>query len=102
MSSYLKNGRLADVLALIQVLALDKHSHRSEDGLRDELDGPPHSAVDWEELAAEHREFFRVARGGTHRVSLVARHVTPDDEHGTAWLPYAFGHSVLDSQEAPR
>ncbi len=33
-SKYLREGRLEDVLALIQVLALDKDSHRSEDGLR--------------------------------------------------------------------
>jgi len=87
MSSYLKTGRLADVLALIQVLALDEHSHRSEVGLNDELEGPPRSAKTWEEVAEAHREFFRLAPSGTHRVSLVARHVTPDDTQGTAWLP---------------
>src|ERR1700731_59818 len=39
MSSYLKTGRLADVLALIQVLALDTADHRSEEGLHGELEG---------------------------------------------------------------
>jgi hypothetical protein len=86
MSSYLKNGRLADVLALIQVLALDKHAHRREAGLQDGLDGPPRSADTWQEVAEAHREFFRSAPDGTHRISLVARHVTPDDAHGTAWF----------------
>lgn len=38
------NGPLGDVLALIQVLALDEHAHRSEDGLSSELQGKPRSA----------------------------------------------------------
>lgn len=95
MSSYLKTGRLADVLALIQVLALDEHSHRSEVGLNDELEGPPRSAKTWEEVAEAHREFFRLAPSGTHRVSLVARHVTPDDTQGTAWLPADYTGNCL-------
>jgi len=95
MSAYLKNGRLADVLALIQVLALDKDAHRSEGGLKAELEGPPLSASDWAEVAETHREFFRLAPGGTHRVSLVARHVTPDDEHGKAWLPADYTGKLL-------
>ncbi len=33
---YLKEGRLEDVLALMQVLALDEDSHRSEEGLKSE------------------------------------------------------------------
>lgn len=41
---YLKGERLADVMALIQILALDEHSHRSEDGLAKELQGNPSSA----------------------------------------------------------
>lgn len=40
-SLYLKDGRLADILALIQVLALDKDTHRREEGLAKELQGPP-------------------------------------------------------------
>lgn len=75
-SSYAVNGRLSDVLALIQVLALDKHAHRSEEGLERELQGPPGSASSWSDIAGKHPEFFRLS-AGTHRVSLVARHVTP-------------------------
>jgi hypothetical protein len=40
-SSYLADGRLADVLALIQVLALDSAAHRSEEGIASELQGAP-------------------------------------------------------------
>lgn len=32
-SQYLLPGRLADVLALVQVLAMDEHAHRSEEGV---------------------------------------------------------------------
>jgi hypothetical protein len=76
-SSYLSEGRLADVLALIQVLALDEHAHRSEEGLKTELQGAPSSADSWPKIAEQHPEFFRVAPAGEHRVSLIARHVTP-------------------------
>lgn len=74
--SYLTKGRLADVLALIQVLALDEHAHRSEDGLKSELQGAPRSADNWSGIAEQHPEFFRVAPSGENRVSLVARHVS--------------------------
>ncbi|MES0492054.1 MAG: hypothetical protein ABUK01_18850 [Leptospirales bacterium] len=77
---YAKNSRLADVMALIQVLALDKHAHRSESGLNDELQGLPKSADLWSIVAKQHPEFFRVKESGNHRVSLVARHVQPRNE----------------------
>jgi hypothetical protein len=39
---YTRSKRLSDVLALIQVLALDKATHRSEIGISDELQGGLH------------------------------------------------------------
>jgi len=80
LGKYSDPNRLADVMALIQVLALDEHSHRSEEGLDSELQGPPRSTKSWTELAKQHPEFFRVKDSGTHRVSLLARHVIPSDE----------------------
>ena len=82
-------------MALIQVLALDEHSHRSEDGLNRELQGPPRSADRWEEVAKAHPEFFRVKPDGTHRVSLLARHVLPKDKEGSRSLPSGFVDSLL-------
>jgi hypothetical protein len=73
---YTKTGRLADVLALLQVLALDPDARRSEEGMQGELQGTPQSAADWFTLAREHHEFFRVSES-THGLSLVARHVIP-------------------------
>jgi hypothetical protein len=87
--SYIARGRLEDVLALIQVLALDEHSHRSDNGLAEELQGAPSSARTWTEVARLHPEFFRVARSGNHVVSLVARHVGPKVSHS--------GRKVLDA-----
>jgi hypothetical protein len=75
---YTKPGRLADVLALIQVLALDPDTGRSEDGMAKELQGQPGSAAKWFELAKEHHEFFRVA-AREHGLSLVARYVLPKE-----------------------
>lgn len=73
---YLKDGRLEDVMGLIQVLALDKDSHRSEEGVRAELTALPKSATSWLQLAKEHQEFFRVVEGRRYPISLVTRHVS--------------------------
>src|SRR6266568_6340760 len=94
---YLVPGRLADVLALIQVLALDEHSHRSEDGLRRELQGIPQSAETWAPVAQSHPEFFRFRPEGEHRISLVARHVLPKNEAGLRALPPEFAGRLLDA-----
>jgi Flp pilus assembly protein CpaB len=75
---YLKDGRLEDVLALIQVLALDKDSHRSEEGVKSELPALPNSAGSWLQLAKEHQEFFRVVEDRKFPISLVTRHVSSE------------------------
>jgi hypothetical protein len=84
---YTKPGRLADVLALIQVLAFDPYPHRSESGgskpsggIKSELGEPSSSAGGWTALAKEHPELFRVAAHGDSPLSLVARHVLPKDQ----------------------
>lgn len=74
-SNYLHPHRLADVLAPIQVLALDPNTHRSEDGLRMELQAGPRSATSWGLVAMQHPEFFRVSPEREYSVSLLARHV---------------------------
>lgn len=94
---YADSNRLADVMALIQVLALDKHAHRSDDGLQEELQGNPKSANNWSEIAEQHPEFFRVRETGTHRVSLVARHVLPKNDGGTRELPSDFVGKLLQA-----
>jgi len=83
---YLIENRLSDVLALIQVLALDKHRHRTEKGLQDELQGNPKSADNWTILAQGHPEFFRVAVDKENKFSLVARHVIEANEQGASEL----------------
>lgn len=94
-SEYLLPGRLSDVLALIQVLAMDEHSHRSEDGLTRELQGTPRSAQSWAELAKKHPEFFRVKPDSEHSVSLIARHVTPKNESGRHPFPADYTSKLL-------
>jgi len=74
---YTKHGRLADVLALIQVLAFDPHTHRSEAHVIDKEIGTPCSAKGWVELAKEHPEMFRVSDEAKRPLSLIARHVQP-------------------------
>lgn len=77
---YTKHGRLADVLALIQVLALDTYPKRTESGMQQSLQGPPSSAASWFALALEHREMFRVDPESDAGLSLVARFVMPREE----------------------
>jgi hypothetical protein len=97
-AEYLKDGRLADVMALIQVLVLDKDIHRSEQGLLDELQSKPQSASTWIEIASKHPEFFRVNHQNVHPVSLIARHVmktrTNDDSKE---LPSEFVGQLLQA-----
>lgn len=76
-NEYLNEGRLADVLALIQVLALNQKTRRVNSRLVGELQGAPRSAPDWITIGREHREFFRVGvpaeEGKGPHVSLIAR-----------------------------
>jgi len=105
ISSYLAEGRLADVLALIQVLAYDRDTSRSEDGLRDELQRTPLSSPTWIELASQHPEFFRVRNeeGRKKRVALLARYVleyqaTPNgDDEKRPPLPPDIANKLMET-----
>jgi hypothetical protein len=79
---YAQPARLADVMALIQVLALDPKAHRTEDGVKHELQRQPGSdgADTWTSLARAHPEFFRVNPRDEYPISLIARHVHPVKE----------------------
>src|SRR5882757_6530777 len=87
---YVNAERLADVMALIQILALHGYRHRTEDGISDDAPGPqPRSAREWREIARQHPEFFRVDDTKKFGVSLIARHVLPKDD-GKRELPAGF------------
>ncbi len=93
------DGRLQDVLALIQVLAFDPLTHRSLQGLEKELQGNPRSAKGWDVIARDHPEFFRVAENGKSTdmtASLVARHVIPQ-QHGTRPIEAEFVATLLQT-----
>ena len=94
---YANSARLADVMAMIQVLALHKYRHRSDKGLTDAMQGPPHSASTWKEIAQQHPEFFRVNEQERLGVSLVARHVLPKNDEGKRELPSNFVAMILQA-----
>ena len=87
---YTKPNRLADVLALIQVLALAKYRHRSDNGLTNTMQGAPRSGSSWKEIAQQHPEFFRVDDADQFAISLVSTHVLPKDANGNRELPSDF------------
>jgi hypothetical protein len=99
ITKYGDPARLADVMALIQVLALDDRTHRSEKGLASELQGNPMSVVSWTELARQHSEFFRVNKDDERQnvVSLIARHVLPKNAAGVRVLPSEFVGKLLEA-----
>ena len=77
---YLKSGRLADVLTLIQILAYDESARRTSKGVSDQLQRGPISVDSWTSLGKEHAEFFRVfhqegADETKDSVTLLARFV---------------------------
>ncbi len=94
---YIIPERLADVMALIQVLALHKYRHRSDKGLSETMQGSPCSASTWKEIAQQHPEFFRVNDQERLGVSLVSRHVLPKDEDGKRELPTGFISMLLQT-----
>lgn len=83
--AYIDNdGRLEDVLALIQVLGLASELQRSEKSLQKALLAEkPQSAESWMDIARVHCEFFRVypSTGEDGPVaSLVARRSLPAED----------------------
>jgi len=103
-NSYLKRNRLADVIALIQVLGLDEHTHRSLNGLTSELQGPPKSGGTWITIAEQHPEFFRFNRqkhdkegAEAHTISLAGRHVIKENAEGIRELPVDFIMKLIDT-----
>jgi hypothetical protein len=101
---YLQSHRLSDVIALIQVLALDEHAHRSPDGLKSELQGNPKSGGTWDIIAKEHPEFFRFNEpkhkeegSQAHTISLIARHVLEKDSQGYRELPLEITKKIMET-----
>ena len=86
-TGYKDANTLADVMALIQVLAQSPSAIRTEHGLSTQLRGKPTSkAATWTKLAENHREFFRVRPKGDGNadidVALIWRHALPAGEDG--------------------
>lgn len=76
-TKYRIKNRLDEVIALIQVLAFDPDTYRSEDGLQQELQAKPLSSENWTTICKEHPEFFRVKPDEKNPISLITRHVLP-------------------------
>ena len=99
---YHNPDRLADVMALIQVLALAPGTRRTEGGLRNDLQRAPYSGDSWTDFAAQHPEFFRVRDEDTgpehygYRVSLIARAVMPKRGEYRDPLPVDMVSKLLD------
>jgi hypothetical protein len=102
LRKYTNPDRLADVLALLQVLALDRDDRSSEKEVRKEL-GAARSAERWTSIAEQHPEFFRVRAAklddpestadDKSRLSLLARHALPKERRDE--LPIDFVQALI-------
>jgi hypothetical protein len=83
---YLKPGRLADVFALIQLLAFERKSgYLWEASILDIMDRPPSGGGTWIRVAQEHQEFFRVrdvadTPNRAQRAGLLVRYLVGKNE----------------------
>jgi hypothetical protein len=80
--AYLRSGRLADILSLIQVLAYGEFAKRTHAGLNTQLRRGPLTANTWTEIGQQHPELFRVLEAEKHHskqetVALISRLVQP-------------------------
>lgn len=77
-SPYLFDGRLADVLALIQFLSAYPDYDLEADKLRGKIARSPVSAEEWPDVLREHPEFFRESEHAGD-FCLVLRRTKPKD-----------------------
>ena len=77
---YLKDGRLADVIAGITALGTYKFYKLDFKAWATRISGPSKSAGYWQTLFEEHPEFFRV-NSGEDKASLVWRRQYPKNYH---------------------
>ena len=78
-SPYLKEYRLQDVLAALQLLANYPDYDLTLADFRKKIAVDPKSATAWSEVFADHPEFFRQSEGGAD-YSLVLRRARPKSE----------------------
>lgn len=76
---YTIENRLSDVIRLITVLSIDKHSFRTIENLEKAIRGLPSSAKTWLEIAEKHPEFFR-PNGENTSIALLLRSYLPTKE----------------------
>lgn len=75
-SPYLKENRLADVIAAITTLATYKFYKLDFPGWADRISGSENRAAHWEQVFREHPEFFRIS-SADNKASLVWRRQYP-------------------------
>lgn len=81
MDKYSKIGRLADVVALISLLATDKHTFRKLENIESSIRSKPTSQETWDGVAKEHPEFFRFNANKNH-IALLIRSYFEENEEG--------------------
>lgn len=93
---YTKPNRLADVLALIQVLGIHSYRHRSEKGVDESLVSYK-PVSDWQAIALDHPEFFVVDPEARLGLALIARHILPKDDEGKRDLPAGLLNTLIQA-----
>jgi hypothetical protein len=73
VSPYLKTGRLADLLAAIQTMAIHDRYRRSVPDWADLICGDKDAASHWTTIFDDHPEFFRPSSGNPGEYALIWR-----------------------------
>jgi|ERR1700674_1679427 len=101
-TSYANPQRLADIMCLIQVLALgDVDKDYGEHAPLHALGRQPTSGYDWKEIASAHPEFFlvdkkRVDKADHFTISLIARVIAAKRSDKHEALPSEFVAKMLE------
>jgi hypothetical protein len=93
--AYLKPGRFEDIIALIQVLALDESVYRGESALERELSGKPRSAKTWLEITQQHSEFFCLGVKGDSAALVLRAYGDRDEKKKLSPLPKDDLHKIV-------
>ncbi len=78
-SSYLNNGRIRDVISLINFLATKSNNSSHQIEIKKSLSRNPMSVDDWEKLSKLHPEFFKTKKTNFESYFIISLYIQKND-----------------------